>query len=45
MYYESPQDIIGKTVTVQYFEATDQTGKHSLRFPVIKAIYETKRNF
>lgn len=44
-YYEHPEEIIGKTVTVQYFEeTTDQNGNHSLRFPVIKAIYENGRN-
>ena len=45
-YFKNPEDIIGKTVTVQYFEATENLqGGYSLRFPVIKAIYETKRNF
>jgi len=45
-YFLNPNDIVGKTVTVQYFEATEnQEGGYSLRFPVIKAIYETKRDF
>ena len=44
-YYQHPEQIIGKTITVQYFEeTTDQNGQHSLRFPVIKAIYENGRN-
>lgn len=45
-YYENPNEILGKQITVQYFEETqNQHGEHSLRFPVVKAIYETKRNF
>lgn len=45
-YYQHPEEIIGKTITVQYFEeTTDQNGNHSLRFPVIKAIYEGDRQF
>lgn len=45
-YYEHPEEIIGKTITVQYFEeTTDQNGNHSLRFPVMKGIYEGQRTF
>jgi DNA ligase-1 len=45
MYYSSPQDIIGKTVTVQYFEETEnQQGGSSLRFPVLKHIYTNGRD-
>ena len=45
-YYQNPEEILGKTITVQYFEeTTDQNGNHSLRFPVIKAIYENNRDF
>lgn len=45
-YYQHPEEIIGKTINVQYFEeTTDQNGDHSLRFPVIKAIYENGRQF
>ena len=45
-YYNNPEEIIGKTITVQYFEETkNQDGGYSLRFPVIKAIYETGRDF
>ena len=46
-YFQNPHEIIGKTITVQYFEeTTDQTGQHSLRFPVFKGIYEgEKREF
>ena len=46
LYFQNPDQIIGKQVTVQYFEeTTNQNGTNSLRFPVIKAIYETKRDF
>jgi DNA ligase-1 len=45
-YFKNPEEIIGKTITVQYFEETENLqGGYSLRFPVIKAIYETNRNF
>ena len=45
LYYEHPEQIIGKTVTVQYFqESENQDGGYSLRFPVIKAIYNGDRN-
>jgi len=45
-FFENPNEILGKTITVQFFEeTTDQTGKHSLRFPVMKGIYEGERTF
>ena len=46
-YYKNPEEILGKTITVQYFEeTTDQFGENSLRFPVMKGIYEgEKREF
>jgi len=45
MYFKNPELIIGKTITVQYFEETlNQDGCHSLRFPVVKHIYENGRN-
>ena len=45
MYYESPQNIIGKTVTIQYFEESkNQTGGYSLRFPVLKHVYANGRD-
>jgi len=38
-------DIIGKTITVQYFEETkNDKGGISLRFPTIKHIYDGERN-
>ena len=40
-YFNYPEKIIGKEITVQYFEESqDKTGKHSLRFPVCKAVFE-----
>ena len=37
--------IIGKMITVQYFEETkNQEGGISLRFPTVKHIYETERD-
>lgn len=45
-YYKHPEEILGKQITVQYFEESrDQNGGYSLRFPVIKAIYNQKRDF
>lgn len=45
-YFKNPNEIIGKQVTIQYFEeTTNMNGTNSLRFPVIKAIYETARDF
>ena len=46
LYKENPELILGKQITVQYFEEShNQNGGISLRFPTVKAIYETKRNF
>ena len=45
-YFENPNEIIGKQITVQYFEETkNQNGGISLRFPTVKTIYENKRDF
>jgi DNA ligase-1 len=45
-YHQNPDEILGKTITVQYFEeTTDQHGEHSLRFPVIKVVHGQKREF
>lgn len=44
-YYNKPEEIIGKTITVQYFEeCCDKDGKVSLRFPTLKHIYEEGRD-
>ena len=43
-YYNNPEDIIGKTITVQYFEETkNQEGGISLRFPTVKIVHGEKR--
>jgi len=40
-YKDNPDKLIGKTITVKYFEETcDQNGKLSLRFPTVKIIHE-----
>jgi DNA ligase 1 len=45
-YFEHPEEIIGKEVTVSYFEEThNQNGGTSLRFPTFKGVYEGKRDF
>ena len=45
-WYSRPDEIIGKVITVQYFEETkdSKTGEYSLRFPVLKYVYEDGRN-
>lgn len=45
-WYSNPNNIIGKTVTVQYFEETINKNDDSLslRFPVLKYVYENGRN-
>ena len=43
-YNANPELIIGKTITVQYFEETkNQEGGLSLRFPTVKHVYENGR--
>tara|TARA_A200000159_G_scaffold27431_1_gene24220 strand:- start:538 stop:1830 length:1293 start_codon:yes stop_codon:yes gene_type:complete len=44
--FKNPQDILEKTITVQYFEESkNQNGSYSLRFPVIKVIHGNERKF
>ena len=44
-FHQDPSKIVGRTITVQYFEEThNQEGGISLRFPVLKHIYENGRN-
>jgi len=44
-FYKDASKIVGKTVTIQYFEESqNQEGGFSLRFPVLKHIYENGRN-
>jgi DNA ligase-1 len=43
-YYEHPENIIGKIITVQYqMESIDQHGKPSLRFPTVKIVHGKER--
>jgi len=44
-YNANPTLIIGKEITVQYFEETkNQKGELSLRFPTVKHVFENGRN-
>lgn len=45
-YFQHPDQLVGKTITVKYFEETvdSQTGKPSLRFPIVKHIYDEGRD-
>ena len=44
VYYNDPSKIVGKEITVQYFEESqDKHGKFSLRFPVCKTVYQNGR--
>lgn len=45
-WFEHPEHIIGKTVTIQYFEETHNktNDQLSLRFPVLKYVYEDERD-
>ena len=44
-WYEHPEEIVGKTITVKFFsEVQDQNGNYSLRFPVLKYVYENNRD-
>lgn len=45
-WLQNPNEIIGKTVTIQYFEETQdsKTNEYSLRFPVLKHVYDNGRN-
>lgn len=43
-FYNNPDLIVGKVITVQYFEETqNQSGEISLRFPVFKVLHGDKR--
>jgi DNA ligase-1 len=46
LWFNHPEKIIGKQVTIQYFEETQdsKTKEFSLRFPVLKYVYEENRN-
>ena len=44
-YYKNPEMILGKEITVQYFEESqNQLGEYSLRFPVLKIVHGEKRD-
>ena len=44
-FHSDPSKILGKVITVQYFEESkNQNGEYSLRFPVIKHVYENGRD-
>lgn len=44
-FFEHPEEIIGKIITVAFFEETsNQKGGVSLRFPTVKAIHGDKRD-
>jgi DNA ligase-1 len=44
-FYNNPEDIIGKEITVTYFEESkNDSGGYSLRFPVFKVLYENGRD-
>ena len=44
-YEANPKEIIGKTITVQYFEeTTNKKGESSLRFPTVKHVYGEERD-
>lgn len=39
-YYQHPEELVGATITVQYFEETkNQNGGISLRFPTMKFVH------
>lgn len=45
-WFNHPDEIVGKTITVQYFEETQdkKTKQYSLRFPILKYVYENGRD-
>ena len=44
-WMNDPTQIVGKTVTIKYFEETkDQNGKFSLRFPTLKVVHGVARD-
>lgn len=44
-FHADPSLIVGKTITVKYFEESlNQHGEYSLRFPIVKAIFEKERD-
>jgi DNA ligase-1 len=44
-YFSNPTELVGKTITVQYFETTtNKNGTESLRFPTLKVIHGDERD-
>lgn len=44
-FYKNPEKILGKTITVQYFqESFNEKGEISLRFPTIKIVHGEERD-
>lgn len=44
-YYLHPEEVIGKEATIKYFEeSTDKDGNYSLRFPIVKHIFNGRRD-
>lgn len=43
-WHERPEEVIGKTVTIQYFQETEVDGRMSLRFPILKWKYDGERD-
>lgn len=45
-YRDRHDELIGKTVTIKYFqESKNADGCYSLRFPIVKCIYDNERDF
>lgn len=45
-FFANPEKIVGKIISVQYFEeTTDKNGNLSLRFPTFLGVYGTERTF
>jgi DNA ligase-1 len=43
-FAEHPEEIVGKVITVKYFQETvNKSGKYSLRFPTVKVIHGDSR--
>lgn len=44
-FYKNPEEIIGKTIGIKYFdESINKDGSYSLRFPIYQVFYGDKRN-
>ena len=44
LYFQHPEQLIGKTLTVQFFEETrNKNGGYALRFPVAKIVHDGER--